>query len=78
MSGPTRDDIALFSLDGAWADAEAALPEGWHLSVDTGSGKPRAHACPARFGADPQVNADCPTPAAALLALAARLRETPR
>jgi hypothetical protein len=65
------------SLDAAWAEAEAALPDGWHLNVDSGGADgPRAHACPEVMGTAVFVDADADTPAAALRALAARLSET--
>lgn len=69
------------SLDAAWAEAEAALPEGWFLVL---SDDPRYSAEATREGYhDPAIgwvgvqtrDATGPTPAAALRALAATLRE---
>jgi hypothetical protein len=72
------------SLDAAWAEAEAALPEGWRIEG-------LWHSWPPNPVLDPEwgttvsnaqtgemtisVHADGPTPAAALRALAAKLRE---
>jgi hypothetical protein len=65
------------TLDAAWAEAEAALPEGWRLSLATN---------PPEYGAtawspDPSepyaVGRDGDTPAAALRALALALRDQP-
>lgn len=71
------------TLDAAWAEAEAALPEGWRLAIDpyypTGW---EAHAydineVPTSARSDHSTGA-CfgPTPAAALRALAAALRDS--
>jgi hypothetical protein len=67
------------SLDAAWAAAEAALPEGWHLSVLGGmvrtgfaNGPTTAHA----IGATTSQSAVGDTPAAALQALAIRIKES--
>ena len=75
-----RDDE---SLDAAWAEVEAALPEGWMFSTGTGSAQYRddepfgARATPIKL-AWPIILVEGygPTPAAALRALAARLRES--
>ena len=74
-------------LDAAWKTAEAALPEGWHICAV----ERHCHVGdeePGEFGAYTVKSHDRdrwegqdghgPTPAAALLALAARLSETPR
>ena len=73
-------------LDAAWADLEAALPEGWvvdgvRLLYDDGVpiGQWVARACLPEGAMHSQIPlvADCgPTPAAALRALAARLGGT--
>lgn len=67
------------SLDAAWAEAEAALPEGWSFRLE--------HEAPEHFWAQASTNwrfddpdetlpaCEGPTPAAALRALAAKLRE---
>jgi hypothetical protein len=65
------------SLDAAWAEAEAALPEGWALQVakDRADGQAEAMAGPIEFSWPPHVvRVFGPTPAAALRALAAKLR----
>lgn len=71
------------TLDEAWAEVEAALPEGWVIrrlwrpvaeepwGVDAGP-------FPAKHGDDRSVFGGGPTPAAALRALARKLREDPR
>lgn len=60
--------------DAAWAAAEAALPEGWDFGLTmTAERRYRASAAPLR--AITGVYAVADTPAAALLALADRLRE---
>ena len=63
------------SLDAAWAEAEAALPEGWRLCLHGSFGSVAFKAV-----ADSQewaavIEAPALTPAAALRALAAKLRE---
>jgi hypothetical protein len=68
------------SLDAAWAEAEAALPEDWFGPLvfqegDGGSYVARASAGGYRLYDDPDFEAGGPTPAAALHALAAKLRE---
>ena len=70
-----HDDVSRAApLDAAWRAAEAALPEGWHLNVDSGGADgPRAHACPEVMGTAVFVDADGDTPVAALQAIAARL-----
>ena len=64
------------SLDAAWAEAEAALPEGSNLALAleqiVGGVNARA------FGVNGDYETDGPTPAAALRALAAKLREVGR
>jgi hypothetical protein len=73
------------SLDAAWAEAEAVLPEGWEI-IELRNGAVW-HA--AAFGIIPvpdmpglitgeRLEDDGPTPAAALRALAAKLREVGR
>lgn len=60
------------SIDEAWAAAEAALPEGWILRLEGGLD----HAYASAFvRASETVFARASTPAAALRALAAKLRE---
>lgn len=71
---------AAVSLDSAWAEAEAALPDGWDLSgVENASeGSGRYWTAGAFLPWDESAHdviADGPTPAAALRALAAKLRE---
>jgi hypothetical protein len=65
-------------LDAAWAEAEAVLPEGWAIRIMTcrchGDGKWKVSAGPDLSG-DPVAYIE-ETPAAALRALAAKLRET--
>ncbi len=69
------------SLDSAWAEAEAALPEGWMLGVLA-----RGRQCLAEAWADDEsyasgdagAEAYASTPVAALRALAAKLREVGR
>jgi hypothetical protein len=71
------------SLDAAWAEAEAALPEGWSLAVDRGPLEPRhvsGSACATATertatGEGRQEKAFADSPAAALHALAAKLQE---
>lgn len=74
--------VVADSLDAAWAEAEAALPEGWALTLtpdttepDTyvAEGRPRDPFDSTRTG-DLAWGAG-PTPAAALRALAAQLRQ---
>jgi hypothetical protein len=68
------------TLDEAWAEAKAALPEGWHLLL---SASP--HAGNDAYARDPEdphptpwnVTANGSTPADALHALAAKLRGSP-
>lgn len=73
--------IADAPLDVAWAAAEAALPEGWSLLIgeQRRQGQPGwwATAIGAALGSSvrPEAPAYFPTPAAALLALAARLTD---
>lgn len=77
---------SLSEFDAAWAAAVAALPEGWDmasLSLDRRDGSWMAVAqAPAEpwdgSSFDPFVRATGPTPAAALLALAAHLPEATR
>ncbi|HEY4895218.1 MAG TPA: hypothetical protein VII01_03935 [Solirubrobacteraceae bacterium] len=75
------------SLDAAWAEAEAALPEGWMGPSVAQNWKGRWYAygyrhhedAPANPGIVESANAeDHDTPAAALRALAAKLREVGR
>lgn len=69
---------ATAGLDAAWAEAEAALPEGWGLSValEREDGQATARAGRIAFSWPPEVISTIgPTPKAALHALAARLRE---
>ena len=82
LAATDRDGcLAVFmsGLDAAWAEAEAALPEGWVLQGITPSRaewEALASSWTARAGdkQDWQAGAG-PTPAAALRALAAKLRE---
>ena len=69
------------SLDAAWAEAEAALPEGWAIvSIFATSSAPWEWRAFAGLTVNPESDdpfmswAEGPTPAAALRALAARLR----
>jgi hypothetical protein len=72
----------LESLDDAWAEAEAALPEGWawghvQLLVDDDGTNPEWQAlvgCPSTNETESALG---PSPAAALRALAEKLREEP-
>ena len=72
--------IAADSLDAAWQEAEAALPEGWGMqlirgaNVQTGERTPDYRAI-SFSGTMPVTDGYGPTPAVALRALAARLRE---
>ena len=70
------------SLDAAWQEAEAALPEGWEIWLhpyvlgDGYAAKGRLHGLwYMANGPGPAVEASGPTPAAALRALAQKLRE---
>jgi len=71
------------SLDAAWAEAEAALPEGWYWGV-VSTGMPgddayRASASPNGWVMDDHhVESWAATPAAALRALAVKLKEPDR
>lgn len=74
--------LATPPLDAAWAAAEAALPEGWRLTLgrsdDDYATWSAIAVSPAFFEgeiAGGWISGEGPTPAAALLALAARLRE---
>lgn len=73
-----NDSITL-TIDGAWAEVEAALPEGWSiLSLKSfGTGWGAAADAPSLAGPwhKRHARAHGPTPAAALLALAAALRD---
>ena len=64
------------TLDEAWQEAEAALPEGWKLIqlMDDPTGGWAAFAAPTHSGTEVEGNG--PTPAAALHALAEALRGT--
>jgi hypothetical protein len=76
-------------LTEAWAEAEAALPEGWHwMGVDCRpdsalflNSQDESHRWRASIwhpnNGDKPIHGDGPTPAAALHALAARLRSLP-
>ncbi len=78
--------LATMDLDAAWAEAEAALPEGWHLCEMTlhchagnGDGERGPWLVEAHDG--DRWWSECgegPTPAAALRALTAALDETRR
>jgi hypothetical protein len=66
------------SLDAAWAEAEAALPEracGLSITAQGDWGVVRNWAAWAYAPGEPTITGNGPTPAAALRALAARLRE---
>lgn len=66
------------SLDAAWAEAEAALPEGWHLRVEElAVGYIAEMTYPPRFEGGVFLRSEHPTPAAALRALVRNLRERP-
>jgi hypothetical protein len=80
-------DDGIDSLDAAWAEAVAALPEGWfgpHLygtrnySVSDHPYKAEAFKPNPGRSDDPVADGIGPTPAAALRALAAKLREVGR
>ena len=70
-------------LGAAWAEAEAALPEGWDFGITMtgveGDGRYHASAAPlsSSFAYRDGKYADADTPAAALRALAARLAKDP-
>ena len=79
-----RVDVVRDSLDASWAEAEAARPEGWFIGVE--SGWPISAEQPDGYRAvasrdqaylfdGPSASGEGPTPAAALRALAAKLRE---
>jgi hypothetical protein len=74
-----RAEATRDGLDAAWAEAEAALPEGWHiLTVVNTSGEPWSlptwRAMAGEYGPDSPYRASIGhTPAAALRALAAAL-----
>jgi hypothetical protein len=72
-------DFRRDSLDAAWAEAEAALPEGWmgpSLAEQT-EGNWRAYSA-RRHSSPPEIITTVgPTPAAALRALAVKLRSLP-
>jgi len=73
------DDERPDSLDAAWAEAEAALPEGWQLrGVERQGVKWLANADEPRGAAWNVAHAYAETPAAVLRALAAKLREVGR
>jgi hypothetical protein len=72
-------------LDAAWAEAEAALPEGWRLAVqrtdedfDTWAATGVSQAFFDGESDDAYADGQGPTPAAALRALAVALAEVPR
>lgn len=74
-------EIRADSLDAAWAEAEAALPDGWclklHSDVDVDATDYLAIAQPnTEMPRDLHEWAPGPTPAAALRALAVKLRAT--
>ena len=65
-------------LDAAWAEAEAALPEGWYVGVQTGHDAAYTAIAANMYWLTESLTGtycDGDTPAAALRALAARLRE---
>jgi len=69
------------SLDAAWAEAEAALPEGWRLDgLNPGIVSDRGVRTPGwvarAWGSGETIWVRATTPAAALRALAAKLQET--
>ena len=79
-----RVEVVPDSLDASWAEAEAARPEGWFIGVE--SGWPISAEQPDGYRAvasrdqtylfdGPSASGEGPTPAAALRALAAKLRE---
>jgi hypothetical protein len=65
------------SLDAAWAEAEAALPEGWTFEIHRGVDGHLAHAWPRTETYEPRndLSVSGEGPAAALRSLAAELRE---
>lgn len=67
---PTADDLTA-----AWQEAEAALPEGWGLVLSCRDGMNDAYAINPVMSSAWAHSATGPTPAAALRALTARLRE---
>ena len=87
LAATDRDGcLAVFmsGLDAAWAEAEAALPEGWCVSEILNAipahgtlptSKASAIAAPIDPDGPESVFAHGPTPAAALRALAAKLRD---
>jgi hypothetical protein len=68
------------SLDAAWAEAEAALPEGlWSIEVvKTVGASSGPYMAGTTFGPPARGYAYADTPAAALRALTSKLREMPR
>jgi hypothetical protein len=74
----------LCTLDHAWAEAERALPDGWAINMLWGTvTEDRWAASAGPFPSDDtharlHVVAGGPTPAAALTALAAKLRTAPK
>ena len=70
--------VVAGSLDAAWAEAEAALPErhgGLHLNSYGDWGRIDGWSAHTFAPRQPTITATGPTPAAALRALAAKLRE---
>lgn len=66
---------AAYELGCAWAEAQAALPEGWRLSLEMAEIGFPYEARAEHDRNDPAYTGHAYTPAAALRALAARLRE---
>ena len=77
-TGPDRGDAVneTMTLDEAWAEAEAALPEGWRITAIVGPVAGRGEWTASAYGYVPEdrAYADGPTPVAALRALAAARR----
>lgn len=81
--GPTWAEHLPDSLDAAWAEAEAALPEGWAFDLSRAVRPPAEGAAPTYYATVSrpwttgaiEFQVSGPTPAAALRALAAKLRE---
>jgi hypothetical protein len=76
------EHVAVDSLDAAWAEAEAALPEGWAFELTYSEGNPVQSWAwlpgVEIVTGDDGIRAEGSTPAAALRALAAKLREVGR
>jgi len=71
----TRDPMMTMTLDAAWAEVEAALPEGATVCVSSTKVASGPYIAVTDAGEPSDGYAYGPTPAAALLALAAALRD---